>query len=92
MTTMQGGQDVCLFSRERMELSGIDEVESFTDEIITVSSVLGMIGIEGKNLKIESFSADSGELKITGYIDSLYYYAANDKSDERHGIFAKLFR
>lgn len=92
MTTMQGGQDVCLFSRERMELSGIEEVESFTDEVITASSILGMIGIEGKNLKIESFSAESGNLKITGSIDSLYYYNVEDKFQEKHGIFSKLFR
>ncbi len=87
----QTGQDVCLFSRKRMELTGIEEVESFTDEQITLSSSLGMIAVEGRNLKIESFSTEHGELKINGDFDSFYYYGKQDK-DEKHGIFSKLFK
>ena len=47
---MDAVQDVCLFSRKKMELTGIEEVESFTDSLITAASVLGMIAIEGRNL------------------------------------------
>ena len=87
----QTGQDVCLFSRRRMELTGIEEVESFTDEQITVVSALGMIAVEGKNLKIESFNTEHGSLKINGEFDSFYYYGKQEK-DEKKGLFAKLFR
>ncbi|MGN1346664.1 MAG: sporulation protein YabP [Eubacteriales bacterium] len=87
----QTGQDVCLFSRRRMELTGIEEVESFTDEQITVSSALGMIAVEGKNLKIESFNTEHGSLKINGEFDSLYYYGKQEK-DEKKGVFARLFK
>ncbi len=87
----QIGQDVCLFSRKRMELTGIEEVESFTDEQITVVSTLGMIAVEGRNLKIESFNTEHGSLKINGDFDSFYYYGKQDK-DEKRGILAKLFR
>lgn len=84
-------QDVCLFSRKRMELTGIEEVESFTEEQIVLSSVLGMIAIEGKGLKIESFSMEMGELKLNGEIDSFYYYDKKS-SGEKTGVFAKLFK
>lgn len=88
---MDGVQDVCLFSRKRIELTGIEEVESFTDEQIILSSVLGMIAIEGHGLKIESFSMENGELKANGEVDSFYYY--NKKaSGEKTGVFAKLFK
>jgi len=87
----QNGQDICLFSRRRMELTGITEVESFTDEQITVESSLGMIAIEGKNLKIGSFQTESGILTIHGEFDSLYYYGKQENGEKR-GIFAKLFR
>ena len=87
----QNGQDICLFSRRRMELTGIEEVESFTDEQITVVSSLGMIAVEGKNLKIESFRTEDGTLKITGEVDSIYYYGKQENGEKR-GIFAKLFR
>ncbi len=86
----QNGQDICLFSRKRMELTGIEEVESFTDEQITVVSTLGMLAIEGKNLRIECFHTESGILKINGEFDSVYYYSRQEKGDKK-GIFAKLF-
>ena len=76
---MDGAQDVCLFSRKKMELTGIEEVESFTDELITVASTLGMIAIDGHNLKIETFSTDEGNLRITGEFDSISYYAKREK-------------
>lgn len=88
---MDGTQDVCLFSRKQMELTGIEEVESFTDEQITLTSVMGMIAVDGRGLKIESFSTERGELKINGEIDSFYYYSKK-KSDEKQGVFAKLFK
>lgn len=88
---MDAKQDVCLYSRKMMELCGIDEVLSFTDSEITLSSVLGMIAIEGNNLKIENFSTENGSLKIVGEIDSFYYFGKKDGS-EKHGLFAKLFR
>jgi len=87
---MEGTQDICLFSRKRMELSGISEVESFTDEQITVDSALGMISIEGQNLKIESFSTERGELKINGDFDSIYYYSKKN-TDEKRGMLSRLF-
>ncbi|MBE6711313.1 MAG: sporulation protein YabP [Clostridia bacterium] len=87
----QSGQDICLFSRRRMELTGIEEVESFTDEQITVESSLGMIAIEGKNLKIESFRTECGSLIVNGEFDSLYYYGKQENGEKR-GIFSKLFR
>lgn len=84
-------QDVCLFSRKRMDLTGIEEVETFTEDQIILESSLGMISIEGKNLKIESFSTENGQLKIIGEIDSFFYY--NKKSsEEKQSFLSKLFK
>lgn len=84
-------QDVCLFSRQKMTLTGIEEVESFSDSQITLSSSLGMIAVEGRELKIASFSTESGELTINGEFDSFYYFAK--KSDkEKSGIMSRLFK
>lgn len=84
-------QDVCLFSRKRMEMSGIDEVESFTEEQIILSSSLGMIAVDGRGLKIESFSTESGQIKITGEFDSFYYYSK--KENKGGGTFlSRLFK
>jgi len=88
---MDREQDVCLFSRNRMELTGIDEVESLTEEQVILSSALGMIAIDGRGIKMDSFSSEKGELLITGEIDGFYYYGKTDKTEKR-GVFARLFK
>ena len=88
---MDREQDVCLFSRNRMELTGIDEVESLTEEQVVLVSSLGMIAIDGKEMKMESFSSEKGELIITGEIDGFYYYGKTEKNEKR-GVFARLFK
>ena len=88
---MEEEQDIRLFSRRRMELSGITEVGGFTDEQITLTSTLGDIAIEGHGLKIESFSTDKGELIINGDFDGLYYFGRKDDGEKR-GFFKKLLR
>ncbi|MBE6626100.1 MAG: hypothetical protein E7628_02810 [Ruminococcaceae bacterium] len=87
---MEREQNVCLFSRSRMEISGVEEVESLTEEQIVLSSDLGMIAIDGRGLKMESFSTERGEVKLVGEVDSFYYYGKRDKGEKR-GVFGKLF-
>ena len=84
-------QNVCLFSRRRMELTGIEEVESFSDEQITLKTEMGMIAVDGRGLKIERFSTENGELNIIGEFDSFYYYGKKDSGDKK-GIFGRFFK
>lgn len=88
---MDGKQDVCLFSRKRMQLTGIEEVESFSETEITLVSTLGKIAVEGNGMKIERFSTEQGELIINGNFDSFCYYGA-ENGDEKRGVFGRLFR
>lgn len=83
-------QDIRLFSRKRMELTGIEEVESFTENSIFMRSSMGSLSVEGENLKIESFSTDKGELYIDGKIDSIYYYG--NESNEKRGFFSRFVK
>ena len=88
---MDGKQNVCILSRKRIELCGIIEVSGFSDTGITLESSLGMIAIEGKNLKIESFSSESGDLYINGDFDGMYYFGKQN-AGEKHGFFSKLMK
>jgi len=88
--TGSANQDIRIFSRKRMELTGIEEVESFTENSIFMRSALGSLSVEGENLKIESFSTDKGELIIEGKLDGVYYYG-ND-AGEKKGFFSRFMR
>ncbi len=83
-------QDICIYQRKRIELSGIEEVESFTENAIVMRSILGSVSVEGEGLKIDRFSTEQGELIITGRFDSVYYF--DGESGDKKGFFAKFIR
>ncbi len=85
-------QDVCLFSRKRMEMTGIGEVESCTDTEIILLSEAGRIAVSGSGLKIGNFSAESGKLFLTGTVDALQYIDGEQEEGGRRGFFGRLFR
>ena len=72
-------QSVYLINRSKMELEGIIDVECFTDTAISIVSTLGKIAIDGSELKVESFSTDSGKLILKGNIDGFCYYGREKK-------------
>ena len=76
-------QNVFMSDRTKMELTGIDDVESFSDTSVIASSSLGSIAIEGENIKIESFSSDTGILIVKGNFDSFCYFGNSDKKKRR---------
>ena len=85
-------QDVCLFSRKRMELKGIEEVESFSETEIVLVSSLGRIAVNGSGLKIGRFSAEQGTLELTGTVDAFVYLDGDGGEREKRGFFGRLFR
>ena len=81
---------IYISDRNRAELSGVSEVESFNDTGIELLSGFGGISVEGDSLKIEQFSVESGKILITGHITGVFYYEKPDKSGVRRGsIFAR---
>ena len=66
-------QSVTIQNRQRAELSGIREVESFDDSGVSLRSSAGDVSVEGEELKIDSFSMESGRVVITGKINGIYY-------------------
>ena len=84
-------QNVSLYARKRMELTGVEEVEGFSDTLVTLRTSLGRAAVEGNGLRIDSFSTEAGKLVILGEIDSLSYYG-EENGEERRGFFGRWFR
>ncbi len=91
---MNGGENsvhsVSIQQQKHAELTGISEVESFHETEIDLLYVNGAIAVEGENLKIESFSVESGKISIDGKITGIFYYEKNNRSSSgRIGLFAR---
>lgn len=76
-----------LTDRKRLSLSGVEEVDSFDEETVALSTVGGALTIRGSGLKINKLSLDGGELLVEGRIDGLEYVGENEK---RRGFLGRL--
>ena len=89
MPRMEGAHHVILEGREQLSVSGVEEVESFDENTIIMTTVKGTLVVRGEDLHIEKLSLDGGDLRVEGVVDSLSY---EDDSRERGGFFARLLR
>ncbi len=77
-----------LEGRERLTVSGVEDVERFDENTIVMSTTAGTLVITGENLHIGKLSLDGGELHVDGQIDALSY---EDQSYGRSGLLHRLF-
>ncbi len=84
----KGMHNVIIESREKLTLSGVEDVVSFDELELELVTELGDLTIKGEMLNIESLNRDTGEMLITGVINELVY---TDKKPEAKGFFKKLF-
>ena len=80
---------VILEGRERLSVSGVEDVEGFDESAIVMNTCEGTLVVRGEGLHIEKLSLDGGDLKVEGSVDSLTY---EDAGGERGGFLARLFR
>ena len=81
------GHRLVLEERERLTISGVEEVERFDEESILLTTVLGGLEIQGENLHIEQLSLHGGELKVSGTVSTLSYEV---ETPRKGGWFSRL--
>ena len=86
----EAAHHLILEDRERLSVSGVEEVGSFDETAIVMHTTRGTLVIRGENLHIEKLSLDGGDLKVEGDVDSLTYEDSRDRASG--GFFARLFR
>ena len=77
-----------LVGRERLVVSGVEDVDRFDETGIVMSTDAGTLVVTGEDLHIGKLSLDGGELHVDGRIDSVTY---EDEGQSRGGFFSRLF-
>ena len=77
-----------LEGREKLKVSGVEDVERFDENEILLSTVQGELTITGENLHIDALSLDGGEMAVSGTVTSLVY---EDPVAHGRGFFGRLF-
>ncbi len=81
----QKNQNIILENREKMSVSGVEEVIHFDENAILLRTLSGELSIRGEGLKVESLQVKNGDLLVSGRISALYY------AEESVGWWERLF-
>ena len=82
------GHRLELVGRERLTVSGVEDVERFDENGIVMSTSAGVLVVTGEDLHIGTLSLDGGELHVDGRIDSVAY---EEGGREQGGFLRRLF-
>lgn len=82
--TAGGAHRVTLCDRSSVSLTGIEDVISFDETAVVLSTAQGTLAIEGEGLHILQMNVDSKEFGIHGKINSLCYL---DRRVRGRGLF-----
>ena len=77
-----------LQGRERLTVSGVEDVERFDENCIVMATCVGTLIVTGEELHIGKLSLDGGELHVDGHIDAVNY---EETASPRGGLLARLF-
>ncbi|MGI6413350.1 MAG: sporulation protein YabP [Syntrophomonadaceae bacterium] len=64
-----------LVNRKNMELTGINNVNTFDEQLILLETGMGLISISGQDLHITKLNLDEGKVDLEGSINSVEYKA-----------------
>lgn len=83
------GQRLCLEDRENITLSGVENVDNFSDNEIVLITNMGKLTVKGENLHINKINVDTGDFSAKGSVISLIYSKATAK---RVSFLDRLFK
>ena len=82
-----GEHTLTLTDRSTATVTGVEDVDCFSDEMAVITTSMGAITISGSGLKVARLDLMSGEVSLEGRIDALEYGAAR-----KSGLFSRLLR
>ncbi len=78
-----------LENRKQLNVSGVKDVSEFDDGKVIITTLNGLLTVDGEGLHINNFSQQTGELDLEGRVHSLIY---NDEQAREGNIFSRLFK
>ncbi len=80
-------QEITLLDRAKLTISAVEDVLSFNDTSIILSSSFGSIAVDGRELRIKNLSVETGELFIEGEIGGVLFFEPD--APKRRGFFGR---
>ncbi len=86
-------QNVILENREKLTISGVNDVLSFDDQVIVLETELGLLTVKGENIRVNKLSIDTSEVILEGEISYLAYSDKNQEKQKNNvSLLSKIFK
>lgn len=86
--TANVSHNIIMENRKTLRISGVKDIDGFSENRIVLSTVMGELIIKGDDLHIGNLEAENGDLSMTGNINSIVY----SRHSVMDGPVKKLFR
>jgi sporulation protein YabP len=73
----------------RLSMTGVLEVLSFDEEMITADTNCGVVVVKGEGLHIDNLNLEKGDLSLTGEVNGVNY---EDSYGVRGSFLGRLFK
>ncbi len=83
-------QNVIMEDRKKLRITGVTDVDSFGESSVLLYTVLGEMAVYGSDLHVDTVSTETGELCVTGMINSVVYGDSSKRAPL--SFIGKLFR
>ncbi|MCL2087858.1 MAG: sporulation protein YabP [Oscillospiraceae bacterium] len=81
--------NIILEGRKSMTVSGVVDIDCFDEQEVTALTDLGNLVIKGTEIHINSLSLETGDLALSGHINSIVYTNAGKKEG---GFLKRIFK
>lgn len=80
--------NIILEGRKNLRISGVKDIDSFTENRIILNTVMGELVIKGQDLHVNSLETLTGDLSMSGHVTSMVYNSFSSTDN----VFKRLFR
>jgi sporulation protein YabP len=94
ISKQQGLHRLTIDKREKIEVSGVLNVDSFDDQEIILETDQGLLAMRGEDLHINHLNLEQGELIIEGFLLELAYSEERNlkRKDRGKSFLERLFK
>lgn len=85
-------QNIVLENREKLNVSGVNDVLSFDDQVVMIDTELGLLTVKGENIRINKLSLDTSEVVLEGTISYLAYSDKDLEKNKNSSLLSKIFK
>jgi len=87
MTEERLPHKLTLNERKNLTMTGVTEVLRFDETSVTLKTCLGVVEVQGQELKLKTLSLEGGQMAVDGHISAILY-----EEPREGGLWQRLWR